>query len=126
MTKNIVKTEEKTDTRIKISFSIPDRVNFPTILPRKSDSVGWALNEALVKRVAITKKEEEEYGLVYLPDERIGFVKATNKEFCFEIYEFFHIQLGAKILEESKELEKHNHALARKILDIIVKTKESE
>jgi hypothetical protein len=120
MTKNIVKTEEKTDTRIKISFSIPDRVNFPTILPRKSDTVGWALNKALVKRVEITKKEEEECGLVYLPDGRIGFVKATNKEFCFEIYEFLHIQLGVRSLEESKKLEKHNHELARKILDIIV------
>jgi hypothetical protein len=116
-------TEE--DMATKVILSVSERIHFPSIMPRSSNTAGIALGRAIKNRVMLTPDEIKEYDMRSLPDRRVAWnPKAPAREFRFEDYELLHIQAGARFLEENELVEETNDELVKKFLAIVVKKKE--
>lgn len=113
------------DTSIKMVLSVPERINFGSILPEDGDIVGLYLREALLKRVGFTQEEVKDYSIQWLDANQFKYNSLKpQREFRFEVFEMLFIQQGARVLNERKLLKPFNFRLAERMLAINIKSKE--
>ena len=113
---------------IKVILTVPERVNFPSIMPLQGSLAEVDMINTLNERVKITEQEAEEYRYTTLLDGRFAYdaTKARPREFTFESYEILLIQQGISSHDERKTLRPWNAELAKKIKAIQVKSKNTK
>lgn len=127
--KETTKNEEMTDMAKKMTLSISDRLNFPSLLPSQGKIVEMEIVRNLKERVKLTPAEIEEYEVRDIS--RGGFAsviwdgkKAKDREFRFENSEIEIIQKGIKKLDQDGEIQESNLDLAKKFKAIKIEKKE--
>lgn len=111
------------DTALKVSLSIPDRINFATILPVSGSIAENALGESLIKRISIPEAETKEAQLQFSGSGKFVYnPMVKSKEFAFELHELLYIQQGARYHDTNKLLKPYNYKLAERLLSIKIES----
>jgi hypothetical protein len=110
---------------IKVILSVPERVNFPTIMPLEGSLAEVDLINNLNERIQLSEKEVEEFKFAWLPNGRFAYdpVKGVDGEFTFESFEILLIQQGIAMHDARKTLKPWNANLAKKFKAIRVTEK---
>jgi len=99
-----------------IVLTVPERLNFPEILPARGKTIEMEIVKNLIERVRFLPEEIEECEMADLPDGRVKWNnnKAKPREFQFESSEIAVIQKGIKALDDMENVSLRTLELVKK------------